>query len=86
MRGGALHHASGVHPRKPLVVRGGLVRTFGSLAGFLAVIFLCGGLYILEDAFANPPAAFIITLAAMLLFYLVKPRKRIPNDEPRPRR
>jgi hypothetical protein len=79
MRGGVLHHASGVHPHKPLVVRGGLVRTFGSLAGFLAVTFLCGGLYILEDAFANP-------LAAMLLFYLIKPRKRIPNDEPRPRR
>jgi hypothetical protein len=95
MRGGILHRASGVHPRKPLVVRGGLVRTFGSLAGFLAVTFLCGGLYILEDAFANPldagaaalvSAAFIITLAAMLLFYLIKPRKRIPNDEPRPRR
>jgi ABC-type branched-subunit amino acid transport system permease subunit len=95
MRGGVLHHASGVHPHKPLVVRGGLARTFGSLAGFLAVTFLCGGLYILEDAFANPldagaaalvSAAFIITLAAMLLFYLIKPRKRIPNDEPRPRR
>ncbi len=85
MRGGVIHHASGVSPCKPLVVRGGLVRTFGSLAGFLALIFLCGGLYILEDVFANPleagaaaviSAAFIITLAALLLFYLIKPRKR----------
>jgi hypothetical protein len=49
------------------------------------VTFLCGGIYILEDAFANPleeggaaliSAAFIITLAAILLFYLIKPRKR----------
>ena len=85
MRAGAMHHASGVRHPKPLVVRGGLARTFGGLAGFVVVIFLCGGIYILEDAFSNPieagaapviSAAFIIALAAMLLFFLVKPRKR----------
>ena len=89
MRGEVIHHASSVRPPKSLVVRGGLVRTFGSLASFLVVIFLCGGLYILEDAFANPldagaaaviSAAFIITLAAMLLFFLIKPGKR-PRTE-----
>ena len=86
MRGGVIHHASGVRSPKPLIVRGGLVRTFGSLAGFLVVIFLCVGLYILQDAFANPlaaegaaliSAAFIITLAAMLLFFLIRPRERL---------
>jgi hypothetical protein len=49
------------------------------------VTFLCWGLYILEDAFSNPrnagaapviSAAFIIAVAAMLLFFLVKPGKR----------
>jgi len=49
------------------------------------VTFLCVGLYILEDAFAKALnagaaavmcAAFIIALAAMLLFYLIKPRNR----------
>jgi hypothetical protein len=89
MRDEVIHHASGVRPPKSLVVRGGLARTFGGLAGFLVAIFLCGGLYILEDAFANPRdagaaavicAAFIITLAAMLLFFLIKPGNR-PRTE-----
>jgi hypothetical protein len=85
MRAGVIHHASGVRPPKSLVVRGGLVHTFGGLAGFLGVTFLCWGLYILKDAYANPldagaaaliSGAFIFTLAAMLLFFLLKPRKR----------
>jgi hypothetical protein len=68
-------------------LRAGFARTFGSRAGFLVVTFLCGGLDILEDALANPleagaaavfGAAFIITVAAMLLFFLIKPRKRSP--------
>src|SRR5712671_6885267 len=45
VRGGVLHQASGVRPSKSLAVRGGLVRTFGSLAGFLVVTFLCWGIY-----------------------------------------
>jgi len=85
MRAGVIHHVSGVRRPKPLVVRGGLARTFGGLAGFIVVTFLCWGLYILEDAFSNPleagaapliGGAFIITLAAMLLFFLIKPGKR----------
>ena len=88
MRVAVIHHALSARPSKSLVVRGGFARTFGSLAGFLVVTFLCGGLYILEDAFANPleaggaaliSAAFIITLAAILLFYLIKPSKRPPT-------
>jgi hypothetical protein len=84
MRAGAIHHASGVRPPKSLAVRGGPVHTFGGLAGFLGVTFLCWGLYILKEAFANPidagaaaliSGACIFTLAAMLLFFLVKPRK-----------
>jgi hypothetical protein len=85
MRAGAIHHASGVRPPKSLAVRGGLVHTFGGLAGFLGVTFLCWGLYILREAFANPidagaaaliSGAFIFTLAMMLLFFLLKPRRK----------
>ncbi len=86
MRVGVIHHASGVRPSKPLVVRASLARTFGGLAGFVVVTFLCAGFYILQEAFANPlneagsvaliSAAFIITLAGILLFFLIKPRKR----------
>ena len=57
MRGGVIHQASGLRPSKSLVVRGGLVRTFGGLAGFLVVTFLCWGIYTLEDVFANPLSA-----------------------------
>jgi hypothetical protein len=71
------------HHVKPLVIRGGLARTFGSLASFLAVLFLLGGLYLLGDAFEHPltaqavavlAAAFSITLASILLYFLLKPR------------
>ena len=94
---GTLHHALGVRHGKSLVSRGGLARTFGSLAGFLVLLFLFSGFYILEDAFTNPiqagaaaliAAAFIIALAAMLLFFLLKPRNRLlrgghrPNEAP----
>lgn len=70
------------HQPKPLVLRGGLARTFGSLACFLSAIFLSLGSYLLVDAFLHPldahtlgivAAAFSITVAVILIFYLVKP-------------
>jgi hypothetical protein len=79
------HHRWDLYPAKSLAVRGGLARTFGGLVSFLAVTFLCTGIYILDDAFANPlaaqavalvGAAFIIALATILLFYLFKPKSR----------
>ena len=71
------------HQVKPLVLRGGLAHTFGSLASFLAVLFLLFGLYLLGDAFEHPlaaqtvavlAAALSITLAAILFYFLCKPR------------
>ena len=71
------------HHVKPLVIRGGLARTFGSLVSFLAVLFLFLGFYLLGDAFEHPldaqaagvlAAAFSITLAVILLYFLLKPR------------
>jgi len=68
----------------PLLVRGGLSRTFGGLAGFTALLFLSLGTYLLRDAFAHPVhaepaglfvAACAIALGVLLLFYLVRPRK-----------
>lgn len=53
MRAESLVHPVG-HRTKPLVLRGGLVRTFGSQVSFLAGLFLCLGLYLLADAFAHP--------------------------------
>jgi hypothetical protein len=80
-----VHNESPMRRPKPLVVRAGLGRTFGSLIGFAAALFLTCGIYILEDAFAHPLdaqaaglifAACVIALAALLLFYLFKPRTK----------
>jgi len=84
MRSGLFYHGSHARATKPLVVRGGLGRTFGSLVSFLAVTLLAGGSYILGDAFAHPvdaqaagliTAAFIIALGLLLLFYLLRPSR-----------
>jgi hypothetical protein len=85
MRDENLVRVAAHHVVKPLVIRAGLVRTFGSLVSFLALLFLLGGLYLLADAFEHPlaaqavavlAAAFSITLASILLYFLFKPRPR----------
>src|SRR5712672_4731558 len=96
MRGGDIHNALVVRAPNSLLARAGLAHTFGGLAAFLVLTFFCVGTYILDDAFANPLntgasavicAAFIITLAAVLLYFLVKPGKRtrtVTYDSPCP--
>jgi hypothetical protein len=73
------------HHAKPLVIRGGLPRTFGSLGGFLALLLLLLGLYLLRDAFAHPldaqptgilAAALGIALAVIMFYFLFKPKPR----------
>ena len=77
---------------KPLVVRAGLSRTFGSIAGFAALGLLSLGIYLLADAFAHPVdaeaagvivAAFAIAMAMLLIVFLFKPRRfpEIPQPE-----
>jgi hypothetical protein len=82
MRSELSNDTTGPRPTTTLAFRGGLVRTFGGLATFLVVTFLCSGIYILDDLFANPIAAqaaalisgaFVIALGTILLFYLLKP-------------
>lgn len=84
MQGGVTQHSAKTHADKPLVVRAGLSRTFGSLVGFAAFVFLFFGIYLLTDVFAHPVdaqaaglivAALSIALAALLLFYLLKPHR-----------
>jgi hypothetical protein len=84
MRDSTSSTPAGAHPAKSLAARGGTKRTFGSIAVFLALIFMCLGAYMIEDQFANPMAAqptglfaAAVTLAtgAILLCYLIHPRK-----------
>ena len=67
---------------KPLIVRAGLSRTFGSIAGFAALGLLSLGVYLLADAFAHPVdaeaagvilAACVIAMAMLLLVFIFKP-------------
>ena len=85
MRVEAMDRSASMRSSKPLVFRGSLVRTFGSLGTFLAVSFLFCGLYLLGDAFAHPldanpmaifSAALSIAIASILFYYLFKPRGR----------
>ena len=84
-----------LRPAKSLVSRGGLFRTFGSLVGFLALLLLILGIYILQDTFANPltaqPAAllgagFILGLDSVLIYFMMKPRKALRLADARHRR
>jgi hypothetical protein len=70
---------------KPLIVRAGLARTFGSLGSFTAILFLGAGIYLLRESFADPltaqsvgviSGAVVIALATMLIYFLVSPRAR----------
>lgn len=85
MRAQTLARGADLRPAKTLVARGAPARTFGSLVCSLAVIFLSFGIYLIEDALAHPliaeaagliTGALSIALAAILIFYLLKPRKR----------
>jgi hypothetical protein len=70
---------------RAMIVQGRPSRTFASMVGFLALAFLCSGVYLLQDALAHPIAAqsaglivgaFVTVLAAILLFFICIPRKR----------
>ena len=71
-------------------VRAGAARTFGGLGSFLAVIFLGGGIYLLQESFTDPlraqavgliAGAFIIALATILIYFIFTPRNRSQRRE-----
>ncbi len=72
------------HPAKSLAVRGGTKRTFGSITVFFTLTLMCLGVYMIEEQFANPlaaqptglfAAAVTLAMGAILLCYLLRPRK-----------
>ena len=65
-----------------LVSRSHPARTFGSLAAFAGLVFLCIGIYLISQPLVDPisahdagvvAGAFVIALASILLFYVVRP-------------
>lgn len=92
MRASSSNDEPETRPAKALVLRGGLSRTFGSLAGFLAFLLLILGSYLLEDIFANPltaqpsallAAGFLLGLDAVLFYFLMKPHKQTSHGRAR---
>ena len=81
--------------RRALLVRGGLPRTFGSLAGFLSLLLSCIGVYLIEDTLRHPVravdgallvAGFVLGLAVTLLYFLLHPRRGTHRKRNRDRR
>lgn len=77
------HDEPGVPDKNTLVARAGVARTFGGLGGFLAIMFLGAGVYLLQEALSDPlraqavgliAGAFILALATILLYFIFSPR------------
>jgi uncharacterized membrane protein YbhN (UPF0104 family) len=78
--------------RNVFLLRAGIARTFGGLGSFLAVIFLGGGIYLLQESFTDPlraqalgliAGAFIMALATILIYFIFTPRKRLLSEKVR---
>jgi len=84
--------SAAAHYRTPLVVRASLPRTFWSLGAFIELALVCCGVYLLAEAGLNPleadqasvlSAGVILALAIVLLFYMIRPRRKhvLPRAE-----
>lgn len=69
--------------KSSMVARAGVARTFGGLGGFLAIMFLGAGVYLLQEAISDPlraqavgliAGAFILALATMMLYFIFSSR------------
>jgi hypothetical protein len=83
------------HAKTSLTTRAGVARTFGSLGGFVAILFLGAGAYLLQETLSDPlraqaigliAGAFIIVLATMLIYFIFSPRKKLQSEKTRRRR
>jgi hypothetical protein len=94
MRGFATGVLYALRTQKPLAIRGGAMRTFGSLAAFVTLAFLYLGIFLIQELFANPlesqsvalfAAAFILAIALLLLCELLQlPRAPLAKRNARP--
>ncbi len=77
--------SASAHDKTPLVVRASLPRTFWSLGAFVELGLIFCGVYLLAEASLKPleadqasilSAGVILALASVLLFYMIRPRRR----------
>lgn len=63
----------------PLIFRAGITSVFSSLGGFVALLFLGMGIYLMQEAVADPlsaqpvtmvAGAFALAVATMLLYFI----------------
>lgn len=78
-------NSSSAHYKTPLVVRASLPRTFWSLGAFVELGLIFCGVYLLAEVSLKPleadqvsilSAGVILALAIVLLFYMVRPRRK----------
>lgn len=77
--------SASAHYKTPLVVRASLPRTFWSLGAFVELGLIFCGVYLLAEVSLKPleadqasilSAGVILALASVLLFYMIRPRRR----------
>jgi hypothetical protein len=68
-----------IFPAPPLIFRAGITSVFSGLVGFLAVLFLGVGIYLLQEAVVDPlraqsitliAGAFALAVASMLIYFI----------------
>ena len=78
-------NSASAHYKTPLAARASLPRTFWSLGAFVEFGLLFCGVYLLAEASLKPleadqasiiSAAVILALACVLLFYMIRPRRK----------
>lgn len=83
----------------PLIFRAGITSVFSGLVGFLAVLFLGVGIYLLQEAVVDPlraqsitliAGAFALAVASMLIYFIFSSlaksrsgRSGVPRSLPR---
>jgi len=60
---------SPVRARNSLLAQSGIARTFGGSGSFLAVIFLGGGIYLLQEPFTDPLRAQAVGLNCRSIYH-----------------
>ena len=84
------HWPSPMRARNALLGGARLARTFRGLGSFLAVIFLGGGVYLLQESFTNSrqaqavgliAGAFIIALATILIYFIFSPQQELQSGQ-----
>lgn len=88
------HRETPGYAAPPLIFRAGIASVFSGLVGFLAVLFLGVGIYLLQETIVDPlraqpltliAGAFALAVASMLIYFIFSSLARSRNGKSRRR-